>query len=322
MIKLLSTLPILFFAHVMLAQTVIDFEDLTVPADSFLNGNDGSGGLTVGDLFLTHTSSAFGWSGWSISNQTDTLTPGYLNQYSARPGMGASSSANFAVSFSVNNILQLTAEAAGKTVEGLYITNSTYAYYSILDGDTFTKKFGGVTGNDPDYFLLTIKAYRAGELSTDSVNFYLADYRFEDNSQDYIIDDWQFIDLSTLGAVDSLSFALSSTDNSPMFGMNTPAYFCIDDVMLSNSVTNTREVVVAPTLFEVYPNPAADFLKLKNLTTEPGLVSLYTLDGRSVLAEGIQSSNQQIDVRQLAKGTYVVKLETATQVGAQLFVKE
>lgn len=322
MIKLLSTLPILFFAHVILAQTTIDFEDLTVPADSFLNGSDGSGGFTVGDLFLPNTSSEFGWSGWSISNQTDTLTPGYLNQYSARPGIGASSSANFAVSFSVNNILKLTEEAAGKTMEGLYITNNTYAYYSILDGDTFTEKFGGVTGNDPDYFLLTIKAYRAGELSTDSVNFYLADYRFEDNSQDYIIDDWQFVDLSTLGAVDSLSFALSSTDNSPMFGMNTPAYFCIDDVKLSNSVTNTREVVPAPALFEVYPNPAADFLILKNLATTPGLVSLYTLDGRSVLAEEIQSSNQQIDVRQLAKGTYVVKLETATQVGAQLFVKE
>lgn len=322
MIKLLSTLSILFCAHFMLAQTIIDFEDLAVPADSFLNGSDGSGGFTVGDLFLPNATTAFGWSGWSISNMTDTLTAGYLNEFSTRPGIGASSSANFAVSFSVNNILELTEAAAGKTVEGMYVTNNTYAYLSIVDGDNFTKKFGGVIGNDPDYFLLTIKSYRDGELSTDSVNFYLADYRFEDNSLDYVVDDWQFVDLSSLGPVDSLSFTLTSTDNSPLYGMNTPAYFCMDDVQLSNSVTSTKEVVAAPALFEVYPNPVADFLVVKNLSPSAGFISLYTLDGRSVLREAIPSSNQQIDVQQLAKGTYIVKLETAEKVGAQLFVKE
>ncbi len=322
MIKLLSTLSILFCAQFMLAQTIIDFEDVTVPADSFLNDSGGNAGFTVGDLFLPNALTEFAWTGWAISNMTDTLTPGYLNQFSTRPGIGASSSTNFALSFSVNNVLQLTEAAAGKTIEGMYITNNTYAYLSILDGDSFTKKFGGITGNDPDYFLLTIKSYRGGELSQDSVNFYLADYRFEDNSQDYIVDDWKFVDLSILGPVDSLSFALSSTDNNPMFGMNTPAYFCMDDVQLSNSVTSTQEVVSAPDLFEVYPNPAADFLLLKNLTPTQGLVSVYTLDGRSVLTEKVQSSNQQIDVKQLAKGTYVVKLETAEQVGAQLFVKQ
>lgn len=322
MIKLLSTLSILFCAQFMLAQTIIDFEDVTVPADSFLNDSGDNGGFTVGDLFLPNAISEFSWSGWSISNQTDTLTPGYLNQFSTRPGIGASSSANFAISFSINNVLELTEAAAGKTVDGMYITNSTYAYLSILDGDDFTKKFGGVTGNDPDYFLLTIKSYRDGELSQDSVDFYLADYRFEDNSQDYVINDWRFVDLSSLGAVDSLTFTLTSTDNSPLYGMNTPAYFCMDDVQLSNSVTSTQEVVSAPDLFEVYPNPAADFLLVKNLTPRQGLVSIYTLDGRAVLTEEVQSSNQQIDVKPLAKGTYVVKLETAEQVGAQLFVKQ
>lgn len=322
MIKLFSTLSILFCAQFMLAQTIIDFEDVTVPLDSFLNDSGDNGGFTVGDLFLPNAISAFSWSGWSISNQTDTLTPGYLNQFSTRPGVGASSSANFAISFSVNNVLKLTEAAAGKTIEGMYITNSTYAYLSILDGDDFTKKFGGVTGNDPDYFLLTIKSYRDGELSQDSVDFYLADYRFEDNAQDYVIDDWQFVDLSTLGPVDSLAFTLTSTDNSPQYGMNTPAYFCMDDVQLSNSVTSTKEVVAAPTLFEVYPNPTADFLNLKNLSPAAGVVSLYTLDGRAVLREAVQSSNQQIDVKQLTKGTYMVKLETADEVGTQLFIKQ
>ena len=93
------------------------------------------------------------WTGWSISNITDTTTPGFLNQYSAIPGEGVESSANYAVTFVAgSSILKLTDEALGNAFTGLYVTNSTYAYLSIKDGDAFAKKFGGVTGDDPDYF--------------------------------------------------------------------------------------------------------------------------------------------------------------------------
>ena len=61
------------------------------------------------------------------------------------------------------------------------------------------------------------------------VDFYLADYRYADSSQDYIISAWEYIDLSSLGSVDELSFSLSSSDNGS-FGMNTPNYFAIDNI--------------------------------------------------------------------------------------------
>ena len=64
---------------------------------------------------------------------------------------------------------------------------------------------------------------------TDTVDFYLADFRFEDNSQDYIVTDWTWLDLNTLGNVTEISFAWSSSDTG-VWGMNTPAYFCMDDV--------------------------------------------------------------------------------------------
>jgi hypothetical protein len=60
------------------------------------------------------------------------------------------------------------------------------------------------------------------------VEFYLADFRFADNSQDYILDSWGFVDLSALGTVDFLEFDLSSSDNGA-FGMNTPGYFALDN---------------------------------------------------------------------------------------------
>ena len=56
----------------------------------------------------------------------------------------------------------------------------------------------------------------------------MADYRFANNEEDYVIDTWECFDLSSLGAVHTISFSLSSTKNNA-YGILTPAYFCIDD---------------------------------------------------------------------------------------------
>jgi len=116
------------------------------------------------------------------------------------------------------------------TVTGAYFTNTTYAALSMRDGDGFAKKFGGATGNDADWFKLTIKGIDANaQYTTNSVDFYLADYRFADNAQDYIIDEWTWVSLAMLGPVVGLEFDLSSSDVG-QWGMNTPAYFAMDDM--------------------------------------------------------------------------------------------
>jgi hypothetical protein len=101
----------------------------------------------------------------------------------------------------------------------------------MRDGDQFAKKFGGDSGNDEDFFKLEIQGFR-GTVATGSVDFFLADYRFANNSQDYLVDQWARVNLSSLGAVDSLKFALSSSDLG-QFGMNTPAYFAMDRIAFS-----------------------------------------------------------------------------------------
>jgi len=45
----------------------------------------------------------------------------------------------------------------------------------------FAKKFGGTSGNDQDWFKMTAIGYNAAGDSVKSVDFYLADYRFDDN---------------------------------------------------------------------------------------------------------------------------------------------
>ena len=236
------------------AQVVYTFENLQVPVDSFVAAKDLNGGL--GDtLVYFHTTwdTAFGgyWSsGFVPSTKQDKVTTGITNQYSAITGSGHNSN-TYAVVFGSGNV-KLSGNAAGKTVKGFNITNTTYAYFSMKNGDAFAKKFGGTNGSDPDYFYVTVKGYLNGAVKTDTVNFYLADYRFADSTQDYILDEWAWVNLSALGNVDSLTFQLASSDVGS-FGMNTPAYFAIDNFTFYDGVTAINET--ASIHAKAFPNP-------------------------------------------------------------------
>jgi hypothetical protein len=215
---------------------VIDFEDLPLAPESYYNGSDGAGGFTSNGAFFNNTFTDFGggfsaWSGWSYSNRTDNTTPGFGNQYSAITAAGAGGSSNYAVGF---------ASAAGEATidlpasmfpQSMLVTNTTYAYLSMLHGDQFAKQFGGPTGDDPDYLLLTITGLDGGGKTTGAVEVYLADYRFEDSALDILVDWWTEVDLSALSGARRLSFGLESTDVG-QFGMNTPAYFAVDNLRL------------------------------------------------------------------------------------------
>ncbi len=217
--------------------SIVDFEDVgsRLADESFYNGDDLAGGFTSGPAtFNNEFETTFGsWSGWAVSNTTDTTTPGYLNQYSANTAGGALGSPTYAVAYpgTTSPTISFPMMEEGQRIKSLMVTNTTYATESMRNGDFVAKKFGGDTGDDPDFFLLTI----TDSLSDHIVEFYLADFRFADNSMDYIVNDWTEIDLSGFaGAATTLSFSLSSSDNG-MFGMNTPAYFAIDQLLLADS---------------------------------------------------------------------------------------
>lgn len=215
------------------AQLVAGFDDLSLEAESYWNGSDGTGYFVSGPItFLNSYNIDWNaWNGFSYSNITDNNTVGFSNQYSAIAGSGAKGSANYAISYLFGN----SKITFGKTTSlyGLYVTNATYTAGTIKDGDDYSKKFGGETGNDPDWFKLTVKGWSNDETLKGSVDYYLADYRFSDNSADYIVNDWQWVDLRELQEVDYLTFELSSSDNGD-WGMNTPAFFCIDNVTLND----------------------------------------------------------------------------------------
>lgn len=219
--------------------TVVDFEEFADPPyelgpESYWNGADGSGGFTSGGAFFNNTYTDWGgglysWAGWSVSNTTDTTTPGYGNQYSAYPGAGAEGSVFYGVGYvdSFSGVYPTIELPPDTTLESVQITNTTYAALSMRDGDFVAKQFGGPTGTDPDWFKLTITGLDETGSPVGQIEFYLADYRFDDDTLDYIIDEWTVVDLTSIAASRELTFDLSSSDVGP-WGMNTPAYFALD----------------------------------------------------------------------------------------------
>jgi hypothetical protein len=214
------------------AQKTSTFEKLPLDANRYWNGVDGSKGFTDGDAYFPNQYTDYGggyysWNGFAYSSTTDITTSGSGNQYSAYTGTGVGHSSKFALSEN-KSVIKLLNTAKTKEVTGFYVANSTYAALSMLKGDSFAKKFGGSKGSDPDYFQLAITGYRNNAVISDTVKIKLADYTFADNTKDYILDTWRWVDLRKLGVVDSLIFILTSTDNG-QFGMNTPSYFAMDN---------------------------------------------------------------------------------------------
>jgi hypothetical protein len=211
-----------------------DFDGLTLDPDSYWNGSDGTKGFQSGDAYFKNVYNPdFGgyWeSGFSYSNTADITTGEYGNQYSAITGTDYSGEGIYGVGqvgYS-GAVVKLTGAALNTTVTGFYITNTTYAALVMKNGNELSKVFGGVTGDDADYFKLVVQGYSEEVLKAEKVEFYLADFRNADNSFDYILQNWRWVDLRPLGNVDSLLFTLESTDNNE-YGMLTPGYFAIDE---------------------------------------------------------------------------------------------
>jgi len=230
--KTVFLLVLFLFSTALAGAQVSDFEDLPLDSGTSWSGSDDSEGFQSGGArFNNFFDDTYGpyWEGFAYSNMTDTQTPDFNNQYSAITGKGVNGSSNYAVSYTqgfYGTVPRVTFPYPS-TVSGTYVTNTTYAYWSMNDGDAFSKKFGGADGHDPDWFKLTVTGKDAGDEVTGTVECYLADFRDADNSLDYIVDQWTWVDLSSLGVVKTLEFSLSSSDTGD-WGMNTPAYFAMD----------------------------------------------------------------------------------------------
>jgi len=307
-------------AQILTSQTTADFEDYNLVQDTFLNGSLGEQGFTNGHIFLPNSyDDAWGtWSGWSISSMTDNETPGFTNQYSSIAGGGADDSPTYATGYVFDPVMINMTDAGIGILEGMFVSNSTYGYLSMRDGDAFAKKFGGITGDDPDFLLLTIKRWWMGITIEDDVSIYLADFRFDDPNEDYILDDWAYVSFDEFkGNVDSVELVLTSSDVG-MFGMNTPAYICIDNFTTSDTqILSANDIQQEP--LHVYPNPVQDRL---NIEIEASSMDIKIINAIGRKVSQFKTNDHWIDVGHLVPGQYVLEVQSDRGRSLIQFIKK
>jgi uncharacterized protein DUF4465 len=229
-----------------------DFESLPLSGpESFYNGDPG--GLSPGMSNIgtfTHAGIAFPnkftqeagfsfWGGWSYSNIIQPVAGDFENQYMAWPAIGAGRSAKYGVAFVGSDPSPTLTLPAGFVPSSMQVTNTTYAGIAIQNGNAFSRKFGDnpatpgtVETNFPDYFKLTIAGRDAVDQPVGTpIEVYLADYRFANDAQDYVLREWLPVGLSSLSGAAKLTFDLETTDVG-QFGPNTPLYFAMDNLVI------------------------------------------------------------------------------------------
>ncbi|OFX29396.1 MAG: hypothetical protein A2X08_12260 [Bacteroidetes bacterium GWA2_32_17] len=289
---------------------VINFEDLSLPPDSFWNGSDFSGGFNSGiyahfpNNFIDYGGGITAWNGFSYSNKLNDSLQDFNNMYSCFAGLQLINSTVFGVSFNsidwnTNAVIPTEVSFTVPAIpQSIFINNSAYTALTIRNGDSFSKKFGGISGNDPDWFKLDIIGYN-DTLVTDTVHFYLADYSYTDSLMDYIIKDWTEVNLTTLGQITKLDFVLSSSDTGA-YGMNTPAFFCFDNLNC-NFITNVTENV--NDLLDFYPNPTTAQVYFNKVVNN---LKIYNLSGEVIYSKHGKVSS--IDLTDFNSGIYFIKM--------------
>lgn len=191
------------------------------------------------DMFFHTTTDGYGFAsgGMAISRWNNMTEAGYTNQCSVYYGDsndqngGYDNSSTFCVSFcptfgQSGAYMYVNTDGIQRTIDHMYVTNATYTVLSMKNGDSFAKKF---SYEDKDWFKLTISGTDVSGTKTGEVEVYLADFRTPEAYG--ILTEWKRVDLSTLGQVHRLDFTMSSSDGEGMW-MNTPAYFCLDDIAI------------------------------------------------------------------------------------------
>jgi len=228
---------------------------------------------------------------------------GFGNLYGVKPSKGYNNSNTYVIG---KNAGVINLGASSNTVNGFYITNTTYAYKSMKLGDSFAKKFGGLSGNDPDYFKLSVKGFKGGILKSDSVIFYLADYRSANNSLDYIVNNWQWVNTASLGDVDSIKFLMYSSDIGS-FGINTPLFFGMDNFTINQTIVGLNENI-NDLKFNVYPNPCDNLLSLDIDSENQSSITILDISGKIIYHQTLNFMQTILDVSSLNSGIYFLEM--------------
>lgn len=211
---------------------LLDFEEL-MPRDPSLEG-----GFWAPNPGFTSQGVGFSggsFSGFVVSNATSQDSDEYvfsggtgeISAFAPPAGGGANGSSQFAVAYNTS-IIDLP---AGYSPVSVQVTNTTLAYLAMRNGNLFAKFFNI---EDQDFFEVIFRGHaEAGGQGSlvNEVRFALADFRFDEVEDTFIVQSWTNVDLSPLAGARSISLAWDSSDTGD-FGINTPTYVALDNLQL------------------------------------------------------------------------------------------
>jgi len=203
----------------------IDFQDVVFPEGQKYNNNSGiEGKFTKGIVSFQNycelvQDDEWGdytyWYGFAYSQMHDITTPGYENEFSVY-ALNDEEENKFMVGYFApweGQSIDITFSQPVKDLS-FDVANTTWAALAMKDGRVPARKF-----TETDWFELTIKV-----TSTDAIETIII--KMGDGTK--ITNVWNNIQVQS-NNITKLEFSLDSSDTG-MFGINTPTYFCIDNI--------------------------------------------------------------------------------------------
>ena len=188
-----------------------------------------NGGMALSQWNLRSNPADESNASWWYSYQNQCSVYNTASVDGANKGAGAGGSNTFVVcnGYSDNNSMSscsrmsLTGNAELYVVS-LDVCNSSYTWGTMMNKNPY--------GSTPEQNLQEAKGWFKVEFyGGKPVEFYLADYRDGSATATPAISTWRSVDLTALGKVNAIEINFKGSDTG-LYGLNTPAYCCIDNV--------------------------------------------------------------------------------------------
>ena len=231
--------------------TTVSFDYSTLPTGVYYDiGQTGAGGFASENFYFENTYSTAGgtaWSQWGLSkiyvtdppNTSDpvgsvyaTGDQGYLRREmgskmtnSLRGGYNETAKYAVAHASASGEVAASINFQAPVTLSKVYLTNTNFAYFTMLNGDDNYINTGSDNfGDAGDTFYVTITGYDIQGNVTGTVNYNLA-------TASSIVSNWNAVDLAGLGSnVKKVTFSLTDTSDAKV-----PLYFAMDSLTISGN---------------------------------------------------------------------------------------
>lgn len=245
----IMALGLAFSALCSLNAAVVTFEDVDLGSNKYMEPVDqektatydwSSGNVAYFSYDYTWWESMndSSWQGFKVSKDTDVYTRGPTNQYSSITGSGAGGSTQYGIFYAVSSNMTLDSSTGAATtdmsimsfeeevqISSIDLANTTYSYYSMLEGDSFAVPIA----NTNYYMNLIIYGIDSNGDVSDMITWSMG-------SSEKISDTWETVDLSSLGGVIALGFAIETnfifdyTEYGSGICTNYPVYVAFDNI--------------------------------------------------------------------------------------------